>query len=131
MDRDDISKLIQGLFELELDMYPNHSPSEMFAENLLANLEQYGVELGQEIERVKTDRESWQKSYSILLEASNKEIQTLKNLNAILKEAYNDELYQRSNKIADLEQEVERLSVNLELAEATIQLQNLTLKIEE
>ena len=43
MTRDEVRNLIQGLFELELGLYPKHNPSDIFAENVLANLEEAGI----------------------------------------------------------------------------------------
>lgn len=45
MTRDEVRNLIQGLFELELGLYPKHNPSDVFAENVLANLEEAGISL--------------------------------------------------------------------------------------
>lgn len=43
MKRSEILKKIQGLYDLELQMYPKESPSDIFAENLLCCLEQAGM----------------------------------------------------------------------------------------
>lgn len=40
MKRSEALKLIEGLFQLELDLYPKHNPTEIFAENLLTHIEE-------------------------------------------------------------------------------------------
>lgn len=40
MKRSEALKLIEGLFQLELDLYPKHNPTEIFAENLLCHIEE-------------------------------------------------------------------------------------------
>jgi len=43
MKRSETLKLIEDLFNLELDLYPKHNPSGVFAENLLCHLEAAGM----------------------------------------------------------------------------------------
>ena len=43
MKRSEILKVIEGLYNLEMDLYPKNNPSEIFAENLLCHLERKGM----------------------------------------------------------------------------------------
>lgn len=43
MKRSEVLKIIEGLFILELDLHPKINPPEIFAENLLCNLEMVGM----------------------------------------------------------------------------------------
>ena len=74
------------------------------------------AKLEQEIERLKTDKESWQKSYSILLETTNKEIERCRESVAsqicgycwdkMYTEGYPSENEKLNNKIEDLERKL-------------------------
>lgn len=43
MKRSEILKIIEDLYNLEIQNYPKESSSDIFAENLLANLESKGM----------------------------------------------------------------------------------------
>lgn len=43
MKRSEILKVIEGLYNLELNLYPKNNPSDTFAENLLCHLEDKGM----------------------------------------------------------------------------------------